>query len=836
MKSTQKQYPLRASVIAVHAALVVLALTPGVSVADSDEEIRELTQPSSQIEVGVGNVSDKSAKFGEFNGMFKDGAYFIGNFDLRGGAGDDSTFRWRANGSNLGLENRNLGAEFGNQGRYRFNFGYDEINREATDSFKTIYNGFGTSTLTLPSAYPAAATRLAPTATNANQVLSNWSNLQSPYATEACAAAKNMAGACAGPGVLIPALMQNPGDLATKRTRGNAAFSFRFDREWEFKASVRREDKEGTKLTGFGVNGPGRGIMLPEPINSTTDIYEAGLVYVGKSGHMNFGYTGSSYKNAVNLWTAQNPFQNNSMLNNIAQLTGAPDNQMHQFNLSGGFNFTPKTKLVLAGSYTRMTQNEAFGVNYPAPTYIIPESSANAKVINTSFLARLTSQPMKDLRLNVAYKYDNRDNETPSNLYSVPGGDSALRTFANEPFNRRQQRLNVDADYSLGRGKALAAGFELHEIGYSSSHGEIPLPSEGNKEDTWRLEYRSSMGDSLTGRVAYARSDRRMEGHYHNGDPLPLSPVVSEDLAPLIAAGKITVGAGGVITTVAPFAFPAADPLLPGFRQFFLADRNRDKLRGTLNFVASEKLSLDGKLDLNRDEFKNSQWGLRKSESWVLGLDAGYRATDNVSLHANYTYEDMKSNFDTVSVARLVVANPQVTGATTTASGPANTATTCAGSTLAIANTANNWLDPCRRWGMQQADKVDTVGLGFKAGGLMGGRLQLDGDLVYSRSRSPITVNGGMYTTNGTTNVWYAAQSLPEIVSTVTELRLAGQYKIDKAASLRLSYLGQHLSSADFQLDAYTNPIFHGSFLSTGMTSPVYTVHVLGVSYLYSFR
>jgi len=836
MKSTQKPYALRASVIAVHAALAVLAVTPGVCAADSDEEIRELTQPSSQIEVGVGNVSDKSAKFGEYNGMFKDGAYFIGNFDLRSIGVDGSAFRWRANGSNLGLENRDLGAEFGEQGRYRLTFGYDETNRDATDSFKTLYNGFGTTTLTLPSAYPAAATRLAPTATNADRILSTWSNLQSPYATEACAAAKNSSGACAGPGVLIPALMRNPGDLATKRTRGDAAFSFHFDREWEFKASVRREDKEGTKLTGFGVNGPGRGIMLPEPINSTTDIYEAGIAYVGKSAYMNFGYTGSSYKNAINLWTAQNPFQNNAMLNNIAQLTGAPDNQMHQFNLSGGFNFTPKTKLVLAGSYTRMSQNEGYGVDYPAPTYLIPVGSANAKVLNTSFLARLTSQPMKNLRLNVAYKYDNRDNQTPSHLYSVPGGDSALRTFANEPFSRRQQKFNVDADYSLGHGKSLAAGYEWHEIGYSSSHGEIPLPSEGNKEDTWRLEYRNNLADRLTGRLGYARSNRRMEGQYREGDPTPLTPVVSEDLAPLIAAGKITVGPGGVITAIAPFSFPAADPLLPGFRQFFLADRNRDKLRGTLNFMASEALNLDANVDYNRDHFNNSRWGLKKSESWVLSLDAAYRATETFSLHANYTYEDMKANFDTISIARLTIANPQVAGSTGATIAPANTATTCAGSSLASTNTANNWLDPCRQWGMQQADKVDTIGLGFKAAGLMGSRLQLDGDLIYSRSRSPLTASGGMYTSNGTTNVWYAAQSLPDITSSMTELRLAGMYKIDKAASVRLSYLGRHLNTADFQLDAYTNPIFHGSFLSTGMTSPIYTVHVLGVSYLYTFR
>lgn len=838
MKSTQKRFSRRASVVAVHGALAAMAAVPMTSAAQMSEELRELTQPKSQIEVGVGYVNKKSAKFGEFNGLDDNGAYLIGGFDLRGGDGDNGAFRWRAKGSDIGLDTRSLNAEFGTQGRYRFSFGYDELKRVQDDSFQTIYEGTGSTRLTLPAGYPAASTRLSSTA-NANAALANWANLQSPYATTACAATGGVpTAACQGPGYLIPALMRNPGDIETKRSRGDFGFSYLFSPEWEVKASARREKKEGVKLTGFGVNGPGRGFILPEPINSTTDIYEAGVAYVGKSAYLNFGYSGSTYRNDTNLWTADNPFQNNSMLNNIAQLTGAPDNQMHQFNFSGGFTFAPKTKLVVSGSRTRMTQNESYNVTYPA-SVLIPVGSANAKVINDSFLARLTARPMKQLGLTVAYKYDNRDNQTPSNLYSVIGADNGTspntnRTFINEPFNRKQQRFNVDADYSLGRSRVLAAGYEWQKIGYSG-HGEIPIPAHGNKENTWRLEYRDVIAEKLTGRVAYAHGQRKMTSSYHEGDPLPQTPVIPDDISSLIATGRITVNpTTGVITQVAPFAFASADPLLPNYRMFFLADRKRDKLRGSLNFQASEALSLDANLEFNRDVFNNSQWGLKESKDWRLSLDAGYTASETLSFSASYTYEDMKSRMDNRAILRGTVANPLVAGSTSSTLTAANTDTTCA--TTNTGTPANYWLDPCRNWGMSQADKVNTFALGFRSKGLMGNKLELNGDLVYSHSRSPITVNGGTFTSNGTVNVWYAAQSLPEITSSMTEIRLSGKYAIDKASAVRLNYLGRRLRTADFQYDAYAYPVPFQSFLSTGQTSPDYTVHAVGVTYLYSFR
>ena len=77
------------------------------------------TAPEKKVDTGVGGVSDNSFKFGEYNGLQNQGPLGIGRFDLRGGAAYDSasTWRWRFTGTNLGLENRNLTAEAGKQGK-----------------------------------------------------------------------------------------------------------------------------------------------------------------------------------------------------------------------------------------------------------------------------------------------------------------------------------------------------------------------------------------------------------------------------------------------------------------------------------------------------------------------------------------------------------------------------------------------------------------------------------------------------------------------------------------------------------------------------------------------
>ncbi|MEP7068025.1 MAG: MtrB/PioB family decaheme-associated outer membrane protein [Usitatibacter sp.] len=801
MRSLKNRFPMRATVLAVRGAVAALAFVPAAYAAEGEDAIRELTQPTSVVEVGGLYVNRDSAKFGEYTGLDKKGGYAIGNVELYGGDGPEGAFRWKVLGINLGLDSRSLTGEAGAQGRWRVTAGYDEIVRNFSDTYQTFWNGAGSSTFTLPSGYPAASTRLAVT-NNANAILANWNNIQSPNAIAGTAGG--------GPAFVIPANMHSF-DIGTERKRGNVGVSAILAPGWEVRASVKHEEKDGTKITGVNIGRfSGVSALLPEPINSTTDQFEAGVSYAGRQAFFNAGYYGSLYRNDVGLWTVENPGANNAVLGNIARLQSYPDNQMHQLNVGGGYKFSPATRFSFSGSWARLTQNENFIDSPAGSTWVVPESSAHAKVINSSFLARLTSRVMKELTLNAAYKYDDRDNRTPVAIFRTTAGDTpgASTEFSNEPVNRKVNQLNLDADYSLGRGQAVKAEYEYQKIHRSSTAEGSPFRADTSYDNTLRVQYRRTLDDSLTGRVSYAHS-RRHTSEYEEGDTRPTSP---------------------------PSPLPAADPLLTGFEQFFLADRNRDKLRSQLNFQASDALSVQASLDYNRDHYP-AQYGLKESKSWVFGLDGALVASKALSFTLFYTYEDMKTSMDSLAIGR---------GLTSTNLVPHVAGPPCAAYTN-VANTlpADYATDSCRQWTESQGDKIHTLGIGARYRGLMAGRLELLGELTYSRARTPITVMGGTYYSNGvpsspTGNVFIAAESFSDITSELTQLRLAGVYAIDKKSSVRITYMYGRLKSSDWAYDAYAQSALGvlavQNFIGPGITSPNYNVNVVGVSYNYRFR
>ena len=91
---------LRRSEILVAAMVAMAAVAAPTAAAEEttlDPAVAELTVPKSSLELGIGNVSSASYKFGEYNGLEKQGVFGVGSLDLLGGGrydSDDAT-RWR---------------------------------------------------------------------------------------------------------------------------------------------------------------------------------------------------------------------------------------------------------------------------------------------------------------------------------------------------------------------------------------------------------------------------------------------------------------------------------------------------------------------------------------------------------------------------------------------------------------------------------------------------------------------------------------------------------------------------------------------------------------------
>jgi hypothetical protein len=105
--------------------------------------------------------------------------------------------------------------------------------------------------------------------------------------------------------------------------------------------------------------------------------------------------------------------------------------------------------------------------------------------------------------------------------------------------------------------------------------------------------------------------------------------------------------------------------------------------------------------------------------------------------------------------------------------------------------------------------------------------------------------NGGNYVNNpyagvaanatGATAAYYVqANALPTVTADSVQLQLAGTWRLDKDAALRLSYGLQRLKSADW---AYEGQQDGGltQVLPTREQAPNYRIHSLGVAYVLGF-
>ncbi len=890
MKTKNDCFAVRASVIAVRAALVALAATSAAQAADSDDAARRLTQPANVVEVGAGYVSQDSFKFGEYNGLNKKGIYGIFNFDLRGGGnyenGDPT--RWRATGTDLGLETREVTIEYGQQGRFRINFDYDELRRNRSDTYQTPYLGTGSDTLTLPSGW------LKPIVP---QVSGSGINFRSLSPTTGLASS-NVGGVVTPPTAAQQTTVNNiiaadvPAfhnvDLDTKRTIYKGGFSYNIDPRWEFKVSAQHEKKDGLKPMGAVTSQVSEySAILADPIDQTTEQYNVSLTYTGEKSFMQVAYYGSVFRNDISSLT----WQDANDPTKTATLSSAPSNSFHQILLTGGYNFSPTTKLVLNGSYGRNTQNDSFltaGQNNQFPLGL-PVSSLNGKVVTTAFNAKLTAKPVKDLNLVAGYKYDNRDNQTPVNTYFFQDANEARATnasafnaalglapntlgsniniYANRPYSKKVNQFDVDADYAVAKGQRVQAGYEYQEIERKCDGSWINCAdAPKTRENTLRAEWRANVVENLSGRLAYAYSERRV--NYDENAFLALVP-----MANVVPAGGATVSAYQYLqqtglTGFGPVAgFPSSplsgdaaifspnNNILPqalygsrnnineevGMRRFNMADRNRNKLRGSVNWDASDNLSLQGGLDYNKDDYDNSVYGLKNAESWALNLEGSYAVSSDFAAQAFYTHEDIKSQSAGISYA----AN----SSTAFVGQAGNTIVSGGCFATVLAKNSNAKIDSCSNWSTDMRDKVDTFGAGFKYKNLMGGRLELVGDVVYTLAHTDIGVAGGSYVNNpfalaapapalapGVPAVFFIpAANTPTATTKTIELRLGGQYELDRASALRVLYWYQHLRSNDYVYDGMQFGTLTNVMPSNEQPFN-YNVHVVGVSYIYRWQ
>jgi len=407
--------------------------------AQEDDEplvpVEIISEPvTSEIELGIGYVSDDAYKFGRYNGLQTKGPFLVGDIDTENFS-EDGRF-WTLHGTNLGLESRYLRLEGGKQGSYKLFLEWDELPNYRDNTVKTPFLGVGGDNLTLPSGF-AIDTNL-----DANL---------------------------------------NPFELQTKRERIGAGASFIPKQRWQFDVDVSHETKKGVDATGGAIAttatqlvGNTNTSLLPAPIDYETDKLNATLFYVTDTGQLELAYHASLFNNVDNSLTWQDPF---NPTGSDGRMSLAPDNEFHQLSLTGGYTLPYSSRLTGVLSTGRMTQNQNFlpyTINPAASTTPLPRTSLDGEAWLTNAQLKLSSRPASKLRLNAELRYNERDNKTPvaSYEYVVLDSTTVRQPIENRPFSYRNSRFDLNANYRFNALSSLRGGYKYDQMKRENSARE----------------------------------------------------------------------------------------------------------------------------------------------------------------------------------------------------------------------------------------------------------------------------------------------------------------------------------------------------------------------------
>jgi MtrB/PioB family decaheme-associated outer membrane protein len=546
-----------------------------------------------------------------------------------------------------------------------------------------------------------------------------------------------------------------PVELKTVRDAVGLGFEKFLFGNWDFQVRFKNEEKEGSRIfargtTGGGVvGGPvfGNFEFAPEPINSTTRQLDAKINYTGQRLQLSGGYYGTMYNNE---FRGLNFTGGIAALSTFTPIALPPDNQSHQLYLAGGYGFTPTTRGNFKVAYARATQDDAFvtGVNVPLAPGI--GNNLDGRVDTTLVQAGITSRPLPKLTLLADLRYEDRDDKTPILLYNTLAGPTSTFNGENEPRSIQTTTGKAEASYALPNSFRLTGGVGYEEKKRNTSPVRIVSFRETTDELSYRVELRRMMSETLTGALAYVHSDR-------DGSPWQQTTV-----------NNGTTGSN----LIAPI---------------HLADRKRDKVRLSVNWMPVEALTLNFFVDDARDDYSTrdgSTIGPMEGKARNYSIDAGYVVTQQLQITAWYSKNDTEAQQTTCSSASSV----GVCGSPT--------------------------------WAATLKNLSDNVGLGLRGKPL--GRLEIGVDASYSDIKDEYRQE---------TLIGAPITSLPDITTKLTRVNLFGKYALQKNSGVRLDYIYDRYKTDDW---TWSNWMYADGTRIT--QDPDQTVNFFGVTYYYRWQ
>jgi len=477
-----------------------------------------------------------------------------------------------------------------------------------------------------------------------------------------------------------------------RHTRNIAAFggTYNASKDIDVDASFTSTKRKGEQPWGasFAFN---TAIELPKPIDERTNDLDLGLSWSRDKASARIGYLGSWYNNQIHDLTWDNPNFINDYNNGLLPPNGpydpsgysngngpaigrqalAPDNSMHTVSVTGLYKLWARTSLNGAAQFTTHNQNDTLIpwtsnnlINSPAVIAAfphlaqLPRATAEAKATGVNTLLNFTTRATRDIGLNVRYRYNKRDVQTPIfdateyvRFDAVP--EENPEGFSPQ-FDNSRHTFDATASYTPGHFGTVRAGYG-HEQVRRDGRGFADVG-----EHTFRLSWDTYSNAFLSVRASFDAGWRRGTGYVEAA-----SGTDDTDF--------LNTGPGGT---------------QPTLRYFDEADR--DRTRGAVILTVMPKDTIDffvqfsgGKDTYLRDQEtpvsvgrENELFGLLDSSatSWNFGVN--YNPRENLSAGITYGYD----TYGAFQKSRNANPPPDPT-----------------------------WTDPSRDWTLDNDDKINHI-------------------------------------------------------------------------------------------------------------------------------
>jgi MtrB/PioB family decaheme-associated outer membrane protein len=547
---------------------------------------------SGQVEFGVRTLWNKwaraSAKFSEYEAIPR--GLFISQATV--GLG------WGATGYYVTLRaqdaterDQHVRLRGGRYGRWEFGLEFDRLPHAFSNTGRSIYTQTEPGVFRLPDDVQARLRVISTTDTDPTTagVQPNLAQLQA----------------------LVDGLAR-PVALSLRRERGAATFRYNPTPRWDLKLRYSEENQIGTRP--FGATFSFNPAEQPEPIDYRTRQFQANLHWSDQNWTVQLGYAGSGFHNRVNAMVWDNPFRETNVAGSPAagQTDMYPSNSTHQGTLTAAVGRLPLgSRVTVTAAYGVMLQDDSLLpftintaiVNVPA----LPAATASGELRTLLLSSTATSRPVRDLTLTFRYRTYQRDNRTPSLVFSdYVRTDQVLGGVArrNLPVGYTRQNAGVEAAWRVLEPVSVRAGYDWE--GWDREHRETPSTSErtlGGAVDV-------NGGRGLLVRASFRRSDRTA----HDYDAL----------------------------RVADEAFPNGEPglgQLDALRKFDQASRERNRAELLARVSPLDNLDLSASYWLTDDVYNESAYGMLKSRSEGPAFEVTYSPTPRVTLFAEYARE-----------------------------------------------------------------------------------------------------------------------------------------------------------------------------------------------------